>query len=400
MAGIPVRLTPGAYLLGALAAGLTALDLAVAAPGRPAMGYLAATAGVVVVLLASLVAHELAHAVVARHHGRPAIVRVGFFGGSTHGRADLPSPRAQWQVAAAGPALSLLLAGLSLAAVADLSALGVATHGTDPLLVAVITAAAWINGLLAVANLVPGAGLDGGRIIRALAWARSGDPARAGRIAVRFGQVSGAVLTTAGVAAVALGHRGGLWFGLMGLLMVVASRAKAGPVPTPAALTGLRVRDVLPADRALVPSVRGWQTVQAFLDGRGEPGTGPVPQGHSVATAYPVRDFDGQLAGLVTLSQLTGVPAGRRAVTRLSQVATPLDHLTFTTLDEPLAGLRARLGGRPASPAALPTGGHALVLGPWGELAGVLTPADFARATQLGLLAHQPRAHRTGRDPD
>ena len=119
-----------------------------------------------------------------------------------------------------------------------------------------------------------------------------------------------------------------------------------------------------------------------------------------MATAYPVRDSDGQLSGLVTLSQLTGVPAGRRAVTQLSQVATPLDHLTFTTLDEPLAGLRTRLSERPASPAAWPTGGHALVLGPWGELAGVLTPADLARATQLGLLAHQPRDHRTGRDPD
>ena len=75
IAGIPVRLTPGAYLLGALAAGLTALTLPAAAPGRPAIGYLAATAGVVVVLLASLVAHELAHAVVARRYGRPATVR-------------------------------------------------------------------------------------------------------------------------------------------------------------------------------------------------------------------------------------------------------------------------------------------------------------------------------------
>ena len=56
------------------------------------------------------------------------------------------------------------------------------------------SAAAWINGLLAVANLVPGAGLDGGRIVRALAWARSGDPIRAGLIAARFGQVSGAIL--------------------------------------------------------------------------------------------------------------------------------------------------------------------------------------------------------------
>jgi hypothetical protein len=66
-------------------------------------------------------------------------------------------------------------------------------------------------------------------------------------------------------------------------------------------------------------------------------------------------------------------------------------YLAFTTLDESLTDLRARLtrgGGqrRPASPAALHTAGYALVLGPSGELAGLLTPADFARATQFGVL--------------
>ena len=69
--------------------------------------------------------------------------------------------------------------------------------------------------------------------------------------------------------------------------------------------------------------------------------------------------FDGQLAGLVTLSQLAAVPAPLRAAARLGHVATPVDHLTFTTLDEPLTELRTRLSARPASPAALHTMGHA-----------------------------------------
>ncbi|MGH3068025.1 MAG: site-2 protease family protein [Streptosporangiaceae bacterium] len=390
IAGIPVNFTPGAALLGVLAAGFGALTLPDLDPGRSVAGYLAAAAGVVVVLLGSMVAHELAHSIMARRYGFRVPATVGFFGGLRHGRAyrpgsagelELPSPRAQWRVAAAGPLTSLLLGGVGAAAAVTLSALGA---GLLP--VAVAAAAAWINGLLAVANLVPGAGLDGGRIVRALAWARSGDPDRAGLIAARFGQVSGAILTAAGVTALALGHLTGLWFGLMGLLMVAASRAEATQVRTSAALAGIRVRDILLPDGGLAPTARGWQAVQAFLEDEGGEGLA-----RTAVTAYPVRDFDGQLSGLVTLTQLLGVPADRREGTRLSQVATPVAYLAFTTLDEPLTDLRARLthGGdqrRPASPAALHTAGYALVLGPSGELAGLLRPADFARAAQVGGL--------------
>ena len=390
IAGIPVSFTPGGALLGVLAAGFGALTLPEFDPGRSVAGYLVAAAGVAVVLLGSMVAHELAHSIMARRYGRRVSATVGFFGGLRHGRAhrpgsvsvlEWPSPRAQGQVAAAGPLASLLLSMLAAAMAVTLSALGA---GLLP--VAVAAAAAWINGLLAVANLVPGAGLDGGRIVRALAWARSGDPTRAGLIAARFGQVSGVILLTAGVTALAFGHLAGLWFGLIGLLMVGASRAEASQVRTSAPLAGLRVRDILLPDGGLAPTARGWQMVGAFLQDEGSEGLA-----QAAATAYPVRDFDGQLAGLVTLAQLLSVPAGRRDVTRLSQVATPVACLAFTTLDEPLTCLQARLvrgGGqrRPASPAALHTAGYALVLGPSGEPAGLLTPADFARAAQAGGL--------------
>ena len=385
-AGIPVRITPGGYLLGVLAAAFSALVLPDFAPGRPVGSYLAATAAVVVILLVSLLGHELAHAIVARRYGGSAVAAIGIFGGLSHGRADLRSARAQWRVAAAGPAASLLLAGLGLAAVAGLS-------GRGALPGAVAAAAVWINGLLAVANLVPGAGLDGGRIVRALAWARSGDPTRAGLIAARFGQVSGAVLTAAGITAVALGHVIGVWAALMGLLMVGASRAEATQVLTSAALAGLRVRDILPAGSASGPAVHGWQSVQAFLDGDAGAEPGRLPP-RPAATAYPVRDFGGGLQGLVTLSQLRAVPSARREMTRLSQVATPADHVVFSTLDEPLTELRRRLAVRPASPAALHTAGHALVLRADGELAGVITPADFAQAARPGAPRTGP-AERT-----
>ncbi len=110
LAGIQVRVTSGGYLLGVLAAGLGALILPLVTPGKPALSYLAATVGVVLILLASMIAHELGHAVVVRRYRGSAEATVGFFGGVSHGRAELPSARAQWQVAVAGPLVSLLLA--------------------------------------------------------------------------------------------------------------------------------------------------------------------------------------------------------------------------------------------------------------------------------------------------
>jgi Zn-dependent protease len=374
IAGVTIRLTVGGYLLAMLVAAAGALTLPAAAPGRSIGAYLAATAGLVALVLASVAGHELAHAILARRHGASMTeVLVGFFGGISHGRHDLTTARAAWRVAAAGPAASLLAAGISTGAALGLSALGA---GLLP--VTVFAALAWINSFLVIFNLLPGAGLDGGRIVRAVAWARSGDPTRAGLVAARFGQVTGAVLAAAGVAAIALGHLTGIWIGLLGLIMVSASRAEARQTLTTAALSGLRVGDILPGRQPQAPAAQAWQTVQAFLDG-GDPAAG-------IATAFALRDFDGSPAGLLTLSQLAAVPADHRDAVRLSQVATPLAYVVMTTPNEPLNDLIARLSVRPGVPAALHTAGHALVLDADGGVAGVLTPADFVRATQLGAL--------------
>src|SRR5690348_8289535 len=81
VAGFSIRLTGGAYLLAMVAVVVSALSLGAAVPGWPASAYAAATAGVVVVLLASMIGHELGHAVAARRHGAGCgEVLVGFFG--------------------------------------------------------------------------------------------------------------------------------------------------------------------------------------------------------------------------------------------------------------------------------------------------------------------------------
>jgi len=406
LAGLPVRLTPGAQLLAMLTVLASALILPDLAPGWSALGYLAATAVLVIGFLASLIVHELAHAVVARNHGAPAgEIRIGFFGGAVHGRHEYATPRGLWRAAAAGPAASLVLAAACVGVT-----LGLAWLDAGRLLVVVFTGLAWINAVLAIFNLLPGAGMDGGRLVQALAWARSGDRARGAVTAARTGQFAGALLIAGGVATLAFGYLGGIWLGLIGLAMLASSRAQAREVLAITAMAGLRVRDVVPGPGSAA-AIPGWQTVRSFLDGGVQAGStvagstvadstvadstvadGTPSLAASGATAFPLRDFEGHAAGLLTLSQLALVPADRWDRLRLIDVATPLGQVVTTTVDEPMGQLLARLSIRPATPAALHTAGHALVIADDGTPAGVLTPDDFRRAGQLGQLADRRRA--------
>ena len=386
LAGFAVRLTLGAQLLAMLTVLAGALVLPDVAPGLPAVAYLTATAVLVIGFLASLITHELAHAVVARRHGATAEeIRIGFFGGTAHGRHEYATPRGLWRAAAAGPASSLLLAAASAGITLGLIALD-----AGPLPAAVFAAFAWINIVLAVLPLLPGAGLDGGRLIQALAWARSGNRARAAITAARVGQVAGALLLTGGVTALALGYLDGIWAALIGLAMIGTARAQAREVLAITALAGLYVRDVLARSGSAGETIPGWHTVQSFLDDRAgstAAGGAGAPLGVIGASAFPLRDFEGRAAGLLTLSQLALVPAGQRDRLRLTDVATPVADVVTTTPDEPLGQLLTRLSIRPSIPAALHTAGHALVLTEDGAPAGVLTPDDFRRASQSGWLA-------------
>src|SRR5262252_2659493 len=132
LAGFAVRLTLGAQLLAMLTVLAGALVLPDVAPGLPAVAYLAATAVLVIGFLASLIAHELAHAVVARRHGATAEeIRIGFFGGTAHGRHEYATPRGLWRAAAAGPAFSLILGAAGAGVALGLSVLEAGRRAAD-----------------------------------------------------------------------------------------------------------------------------------------------------------------------------------------------------------------------------------------------------------------------------
>jgi len=145
---------------------------------------------------ASLVLHELGHALTARRLGIPiAGIDLWFFGGLAHMRREPQSAGEELKIAAAGPAVTLALFVIFTALGAILTSGGhfaelavTSTSATTTPLVALLGWLGFINAILFVFNVVPAFPLDGGRIARAIVWWRTGDRNRATQAAGRSGQ--------------------------------------------------------------------------------------------------------------------------------------------------------------------------------------------------------------------
>lgn len=179
--------------------------------GFPLVGFVSVVAALL--LIASILVHELAHALVGRHFGLPVPrITLFIFGGMAELGREPDRPKVELLTALAGPAASLLLGfgafalGLFLAGplpgtpaeIGDFRHFG-----------AIATVLLWLgptNVMLGLFNLVPGFPLDGGRVLRALIWWKTGDLPRATRFAARGGQVVAAALMVAGVLMI-FGYR-------------------------------------------------------------------------------------------------------------------------------------------------------------------------------------------------
>jgi Zn-dependent protease/CBS domain-containing protein len=332
------------------------------APGRAAGTYWLYGVVGALLLLCSLLAHELSHAIVARRSGVEVEgLTLWMFGGVANLRGEPPAADADLRIAVAGPATSVgLSVGFGALAVV-LSALG-----QSDLLVSVTAWLAGINLMLAVFNLIPGAPLDGGRILRASLWRRWGDRDRAAAAATRAGQLVGYCLVGLGLLNFLLGdYVGGLWMMLIGWFLHAAAIAEESAAVTVHTLEGVPVAAFMSTD---VQTGQADLSVEEFvsrlvLGGR-----------HS---AYPVVGVDGTVTGLVTLGQLRGVPPGARASTSVGDVAVPLAHVATCTPDEPVAGVLPRLSRE--------SGNRALVFD-HGRLVGIVTPSDVTRMLETRSL--------------
>lgn len=326
--------------------------------------WLAGVCGALV-LLASLVAHELAHAVVARRAGvAVGSVTLWLFGGVTTLGSEAKTPKAAFRIAIAGPATSLALAAIFFGLVAALPSLGAA-----PIVGGVASWLAGINLLLGLFNLLPGAPLDGGRVLRAFLWRRHGDSVRASIGAAHAGRVVAFILIGLGLAEFLLGGLvGGVWLAFIGWFIFAASREEEMRISTQQMFSGVRVADAMTARPHTAP---GWITVDDFVQRY------VLGDRHS---AYPVVDRSGSISGLITLRQLRDVAPGRRTTTTVGEVAQPLHEVPSGTPQEPLTALLERMAPAGHRSRALVFDGDQVV--------GIVTPADVARLIEVYRLAH------------
>ncbi|MGP3948981.1 site-2 protease family protein [Streptomyces sp. 7N604] len=360
--GVPLRMhwsVPVLVIL--LAYGLGRRTLPTWTPGHSDSVYVLASAVGAVLLMGSLLLHEAAHAVAARRKGVPVEdVTLWALGGVT----KMGRPRTAavaLLVALSGPLTSLAIGGAALGAGIGFHALSGAAVPT-----AVLVWLGWANLFLGVFNLLPAAPLDGGRVVQAFLWWRTGDRDRAERAAGRSGQVLGVLLMAGGWVAFLRGNTGGLWLMLIGLFVVITASAERQRARLATALRGVRVSDAMSS-----PAVTGpdWLTVARFID------EVAAQAGHS---ALPLLDFEGRPSGLVDVRRLAAVPSERREALRVREVATPLSQCTTAAPDDLLNDVLDR---------TRTSAGIRILVMDNSHLQGIITAHDVSRLLQRHTLA-------------
>jgi Zn-dependent protease/CBS domain-containing protein len=292
-------------------------------PDLPASSYWAKGLVASLLFFVSILLHELGHAVVALRHGlRTRSITLFIFGGVAQLEKDPKDGRAEFWMAAAGPLVSLTLAGLFYTC-ATLPFVG-------PSAAAVAKYLALINLILAVFNLIPAFPMDGGRLLRGALWGAMGK-ARATRIASGAGTFFAFFLIFAGVFSLLRGDSlGGFWYILIGWFIKDASVASYQQVRLDEALRGATVRDAMVEAVVTVPS--SGSVAEAVREQFMRTGYG----------SYPVTRGDA-VVGLLCLKDVLRLSAEEREATSVQGAMHPLTEAIVTDPDAPLPVAIARM---------------------------------------------------------
>jgi Zn-dependent protease/predicted transcriptional regulator len=292
-------------------------------PDLPVSSYWAKGLVASLLFFVSIVLHELGHAVVALRHGlRTRSITLFVFGGVAELEQDPRDGRAEFWIAAAGPLVSLALAGVFYT--------GANLPAVAPSAAAVARYLALINLILALFNLVPAFPMDGGRLLRGALWGAIGK-ARATRIASGAGTLFAFLLIFSGVFSLLRGDSlGGLWYILIGWFIKDASAASYQQVRLDEALRGITVRDAMVEAVVTVPSTGSVTEAAREHFMRTGYGSYPVTRGEAVV-------------GLLCLKDVLRLSAEEREATSVQGAMRPLTDAIVTDADVPLPVAIARM---------------------------------------------------------
>lgn len=330
---------------------------------------------------ASILVHELAHALEAQRRG----VEVGgitlfLFGGVTESRFNVGRPVDEFALTVVGPLSSFVLAGAfwGVTVAADGAGLDRTAEVTGLI--------GWLNLALGVFNLLPGAPLDGGRLLRSVVWWRTGDRMRSIRVASSAGRVLGGALIALGVLEVLLlgAFVGGLWLAFIGWFLFRAATAERTQAEVADVLHGLTVERLL---RSPPPHVDAHASVADAAD-----------EVIAADDDVVLVDDDSGPVGVVDVDGIRGVPRDRRGTTAVTDVMTPTEDLPTIDAHADARELLDRMSG---------PGAEQLLVRDDGRAVGVLTaPRVAATVRRLARVGEEPGRRRpgrsvsaTGRDP-
>jgi Zn-dependent protease len=369
--GFSVRLDPSWFVVGTLVTWSLAVGVFPSrVPGLyPATYWMMGVAGALG-LLASIVFHELCHALAGRHFGiHLRGIRLFIFGGVAEMLQEPPSPRAEFVVAAVGPLSSIALSGVTFLAATLLG------HVLPRWAEAILLYLAGINLVLALFNLIPAFPLDGGRLLRAALWQRQKSIRRATRITSRLGQAFGLILVGVGLISVIQGQWvSGVWWAMIGLFLRGAAEQAYRQVVVRRTLVGESVERLVSPD---FPTLDPQSPLRDLMEG---------PLYRTQYELYPVVE-NGKLLGAVTRERVKLVPREKWDWTRVKDVIEPLTESNTISPDADAMSALLHMQAHHAT---------CLIVAEEDRLAGVLTLGEL-----VGFLSMRVElGSATSRAPD
>jgi len=285
-----------------------------------------------VLFFGSVVFHELAHSVVAQRYKIKVLsITLFLFGGLARIGREPNKPIQEFNIAIAGPLASGFLAALFYG-VLLLFPLEQVRASAGVLF--------YMNGMLALFNLLPGFPLDGGRVFRAIVWGATKNFERATRVAGASGRLIAYVMIALGILSVIAGREpgssfawvgryGGVWLAFVGWFLLMAAQASVAQITIRESLVGLTASDVMSHE---VPTIPGNMSL-------------PEYSAEVLRTGRRIHivTMDDRLVGLMNVAALNTVPRDEWDMNSVQAVMVPREKILWASPEEPLQRVLERL---------------------------------------------------------